>query len=440
MDLFEYANSQSKEKSAPLAERLKPVSLDEFVGQEHIIGGDKLLSRLIKADKLSSIILYGPPGTGKTSLAKVIASTSSSHFSTINAVTGGVKDIREVISLAKDNRNMYKKKTILFIDEIHRFNKSQQDALLPFVEDGTVILIGATTENPYYEVNNALISRSTVFKLNELTNEDIRKLINRAITDDIKGLGVFNVSIDEEALDFLCRASSGDARKALNALELAVLSSESNEGKMHLNLEILEECVQLKNFKFDKSGDSHYDIASAFIKSIRGSDPDAALHYMARMIAGGENPRFIARRVVISASEDVGNADPMALVIANNAAQAVDFIGWPEARIILAQAVTYLACAPKSNSAYEGINEALRDIENGDYGQIPFYLRDATSISMARKNEKIEEEYYKYPHSYENNYVEQEYLPKELQGRKYYRPTYNGHEKNINEYFKKIKK
>lgn len=439
MDLFEYANTQNKEKSSPLAERLKPVSLDEFVGQEHIIGPKKLLSRLIRADKLSSIILYGPPGTGKTSLAKVIASTSSSEFSVINAVTGGVKDIREVIASAKDNQNMYGKKTILFIDEIHRFNKSQQDALLPFVEDGTVVLIGATTENPYYEVNNALISRSTVFKLNELGVDNIKKLINRAITDQVKGLGVFNVSIDDEAMDFLCRAAGGDARKALNAIELAVLSSETIDGKIDLNLEILEECVQLKNFKFDKSGDNHYDIASAFIKSIRGSDPDAAIHYMARMIAGGENPRFIARRIVISASEDIGNADPMGLVIANNAAQAVDFIGWPEARIILAQAVIYLASAPKSNASYIAINEALDDVNKGDYGQIPFYLRDATSSSIARKNEDIEEEYYKYPHSYENNYVEQQYLPKELKDKKYYRPSHNGHEAKVLEYFKKIK-
>lgn len=439
MDLFEYMHDKKKTSASPLAERLKPVSLEEFVGQEHIIGEGKMLTRLIKADKLGSLIFYGPPGTGKTSLAKVIASTTSSNFKTINAVTSGVKDIREVIAAAKDDLSLYDKKTILFVDEIHRFNKSQQDALLPFVEDGTVVLIGATTENPYYEVNNALISRSTVFRLNELDNENIKKLIIRALSDTEKGLGAFNATITEDAMDFLCRAAGGDGRKALNAVELATLSSESIDGKIFITLPIIEECVQMKNFRYDKSGDSHYDIASAFIKSMRGSDPDAALHYLARMIVGGEDPRFIARRIVIAASEDVGNADPNALVVANNAASAIDFIGWPESRIILAQAATYVACAPKSNAAYVGIDEAIEDVKSGNYGNIPFYLKDATSLSMTRKNEDTTEEYYKYPHAYENNYTPQQYLPNELKGRKYYRLTENGYEKSIKEHFRYIK-
>mgnify|MGYP003175234665 FL=1 len=360
MDLFEYARELNKDKESPLAGRMRPTTLDEVVGQEHIIGKDKLLYRAIKADKISSIIFYGPPGTGKTTLAKVIANTTKANFVQMNATTSGKKDMQEAVKNAKESLGMYQKKTILFIDEIHRFNKAQQDYLLPFVEDGTIILIGATTENPYFEVNQALISRSNVFELHSLDKEDIKKLILRAITDDEKGMGIYGATITDDALDFLSDMAEGDARSALNAIELGILTTEpAEDGKIHIDIDVAQECIQRRVTKYDKDGDNHYDVISAFIKSMRGSDPDAAVYYLARMIDAGESVTFIARRVMICASEDVGNADPQALQVAVAASQAVERIGMPEARIILAQAVTYVASAPKSNAAYMAVDHAL---------------------------------------------------------------------------------
>ena len=440
MDLFDYMAGDKIERQAPLAERMKPEDLEAFVGQEKIIGEGNLLSRLITTDRLSSIILFGPPGSGKTSLARIVANKTSSAFVTINAVTSGVKEIRDTIQLAKENQKMYGRKTILFIDEIHRFNKGQQDALLPFVEDGTVVLIGATTENPYFEVNSALISRSSVFRLDKLRSEDIVKIINKALEDVKNGLGIYDINISEDTKHYIADMASGDARRALNVLELAVLSNEDLLGEIFVTPEVIEECLQMKYLNYDKNGDNHYDIASAFIKSMRGSDPDAALYYLGKMIYGGENPRFIARRIVICASEDVGNADPMALVVANNAAQAVEFIGMPEGRIILAQAATYVASAPKSNAAYMGINEVLDDIANRDTGGIPYYLKDGTSLKLERNYSGLNNsKKYLYPHDYEGNYIEQTYLPEEISGKRYYRPTKNGYEENISRYLERTK-
>ena len=351
MDLFDYMREQNKENESPLASRLRPVTLDEVVGQEHIIGKDKLLYRAIKADKLSSILFYGPPGTGKTTLAKVIAHTTSAAFLQINATSAGKKDMETVVQQAKDNAGMYGKKTILFVDEIHRFNKGQQDYLLPFVEDGTIILIGATTENPYFEVNGALLSRSVIFELKPLTTDNIKTLLERAITDKDRGMGSYQAEATKEALDFLAEISGGDARMALNAVELAILTTpRSDDGLIHVTKEVVTECIQKRAVRYDKTGDNHYDTASAFIKSMRGSDPDAAIYYLARMLYAGEDIKFIARRIMICAAEDVSNADPMALVVATSAAQAVERIGMPEAQIILAQAVSYVASAPKSNA------------------------------------------------------------------------------------------
>ncbi len=439
MDLFNVIKEESLKQDAPLAERMKPKTLDDFVGQSHILSEGKLLNRLIKADKISSIIFYGPPGTGKTSIARVIANTTKSAFESLNAVTSGVKDLRRVVELAESNLGMYQQRTILFLDEIHRFNKAQQDALLPHVEKGTIILIGATTENPYYEVNNALISRSMIFRLERLTTDEIKFIVRRAVQDGQRGLGMLGVQIDEEALSFIAQVSAGDARKALNAIELAVLSTEKKNGALLVTTDDLKECVQRKGYLYDKAGDSHYDIISAFIKSMRGSDPDAALHYLARMIQGGEDPKFIARRILIAASEDVGNADPNALVVATTAAQAVNMIGMPEGRIILAQAATYVASAPKSNAAYKGINEALQDVESIDIGQVPYYLKDGTSLSMSKKREDWGDYTYKYPHDYDMNYVPQQYLPDELKNTKYYRPTDNGVEKDMKAHLEKLK-
>ena len=378
MDLFEYARELNKDKESPLAGRMRPTTLDEVVGQEHIIGKDKLLYRAIKADKISSIIFYGPPGTGKTTLAKVIANTTKANFVQMNATTSGKKDMQEAVADAKESLGMYQKKTILFIDEIHRFNKAQQDYLLPFVEDGTIILIGATTENPYFEVNQALISRSNVFELHSLDKEDIKKLIQRAITDDEKGMGIYGATITDDALDFLSDMAEGDARSALNAIELGILTTEpAEDGKIHIDIEVAQECIQKRVTKYDKDGDNHYDVISAFIKSMRGSDPDAAVYYLARMIDAGESVTFIARRVMICASEDVGNADPQALQVAVAASQAVERIGMPEARIILAQAVTYVASAPKSNAAYMAVDQALESVRNQKIGAVPNHLRDA---------------------------------------------------------------
>ena len=358
MDLFDFMRNENMEKDSPLASRLRPTTLDEVVGQEHIIGKDKLLYRAIKADKLSSIIFYGPPGTGKTTLAKVIANTTSAEFTQINATVAGKKDMEEVVEKAKQTMGMYGRKTILFVDEIHRFNKGQQDYLLPFVEDGTLILIGATTENPYFEVNGALISRSIVFELKPLSTDNIKQLILRAVNDKEKGMGAFNARIDDDAADFLAEISNGDARTALNAIELGILTTDKSEdGTIHITMEVAEQCIQKRAIRYDKSGDNHYDTVSAFIKSMRGSDPDAALYYLAKMLYAGESIEFIARRIMISAAEDVGMADPNALTVAVSAANAIHQIGMPEAKIILAEAVVYMATAPKSNASYMGLGD-----------------------------------------------------------------------------------
>ncbi|MCR5399709.1 MAG: replication-associated recombination protein A [Lachnospiraceae bacterium] len=436
MDLFEYAREKDKEKESPLAARLRPRTLDEIVGQQHIVGKDKLLYRAIKADKLSSLIFYGPPGTGKTTLAKVIAGTTSSDFKQINATTSGKKDMEEVTEAAAKTAGMYGKKTILFIDEIHRFNKGQQDYLLPFVEDGTLILIGATTENPFFEVNGALISRSMIFELKPLSAEDIKTLIDRALTDKERGLGAYGADITDEALEALADIAGGDARHALNAIELAVLTTDKSEdGGIHITLPVIEECIQKKVVRFDKTGDNHYDTISAFIKSMRGSDPDAALYYLAKMLYAGEDVKFIARRIMICASEDVGNADPQALQVAVAAAQAVERIGMPESQLILSQAVTYVATAPKSNASC-GIYEAFDAVKETGTLPVPPHLQDAHYKGAAKLGHGVG---YKYAHDYKDHYVKQQYLPYELSGREFYRPSDNGYEAKIKEHMKRIK-
>lgn len=418
MDLFEYMRNNAKSKESPLASRMRPEKLEEMVGQKHILGENKLLYRAIKADKLSSVIFYGPPGTGKTTLAKVIANTSDSEFRQINATVAGKKDMEEVVNAAKDSLGMYGKRTILFVDEIHRFNKGQQDYLLPFVEDGTIILIGATTENPYFEVNSALISRSTIFELKELDKEDIKILINRAISDEVKGMGAYGAKMSEDAIDFLADIANGDARTALNAVELAVLTTDRMaDGVIHIDIDTIEECVQQRNPRYDKSGDNHYDTISAFIKSMRGSDPDAAIYYLARMLNAGESVTFIARRIMICAAEDVGLADPQALVVAVSAAEAVHQLGMPEARIPLAEAVLYIANAPKGNAAYMAIDKALDFVKREPAYQIPAYLKDAHYGGAKELGHGIG---YKYPHDYEGHYVEQQYLPDEIKDVKFY--------------------
>lgn len=438
MDLFDYMRETNKEKESPLAARLRPRTLEEVVGQQHIIGKDKLLYRAIKADKLSSIIFYGPPGTGKTTLAKVIANTTSAEFTQINATVAGKKDMEEVIAKAKDSQGMYGKKTILFIDEIHRFNKGQQDYLLPFVEDGTIILIGATTENPYFEVNGALISRSIIFELKPLSKEDIRELIRRAVYDKERGMGAYNALIEEDALEFLSDIAGGDARHALNAVELGIMTTQrSPDGKIHITLEVAQECIQKRVVKYDKTGDNHYDTVSAFIKSMRGSDPDAAVYYLAKMLYAGESVTFIARRIMICASEDVGNADPQALQVAVSAALAVERIGMPEAQIILAHAVSYVACAPKSNAAVCAIEEAMKTVAATGNLPVPPHLQDAHYKGAAKLGHGLD---YKYAHNYPNHYVEQQYLPYELSGKEFYRPSGNGYEAKIREHMKRIRK
>ena len=437
MDLFEYMRSANMEKEAPLAARMRPRTLDEVVGQQHIIGKDKLLYRAIKADKISSVIFYGPPGTGKTTLAKVIANTTSAEFTQINATVAGKKDMEEVIEKAKDLQGMYGRKTILFIDEIHRFNKSQQDYLLPFVEDGTIILIGATTENPYFEVNGALISRSIIFELKPICQEDIKELLKIAVTDTERGMGSYGATIDEDALDFLADLSGGDARHALNALELGIMTTQrAQDGKIHITLEVAQECIQKRAVRYDKNGDNHYDTISAFIKSMRGSDPDAAVYYLARMLFAGEQVAFVARRIMICAAEDVGNADPMALVVATNASLAVERIGMPEAQIILAQAAAYVACAPKSNASCEAIGAAMQEVERTGNLPIPTHLQDAHYKGAAKLGHGTG---YKYAHNYPNHYVEQQYLPYELSGREFYQPSGNGYEVKIREHMKRIR-
>ena len=439
MDIFEYYKKTKQEikYDEPLASRMRPDTLDEVVGQKHIIGKGKLLYRAIMADKLGSIIFYGPPGTGKTTLAKVIANTTSSYFKELNATVAGKKDMEDVISEAKNQYGMYGKKTILFVDEIHRFNKSQQDFLLPFVEKGTITLIGATTENPFFEVNKALLSRSRIFELKPLETEDIKELIKRAVKDKEKGFGDYHITINQEAIDFLAEIAGGDARAALNALEIGVLTTDrDSDDTIHITLEIAKECIQKRVATYDKDGDNHYNTISAFIKSMRGSDPDATVYYLARMLEAGEDIKFIARRIMICASEDVGNADPMALVVATNASMAVERIGLPEARIILSQAALYIATAPKSNSAIKAIDEAMHIVTTEKNYQIPGYLRDAHYSGAATLNNGIG---YKYPHDYEKNYVKQQYLPDELTGMQFYIASKNGYEKRITENFNNIK-
>lgn len=438
MDLFDYMRSNNMEKESPLAARLRPVTLEEVVGQQHIIGKDKLLYRAIKADKISSIIFYGPPGTGKTTLAKVIANSTSAEFTQINATVAGKKDMEEVVKQAKELQGMYGKKTILFIDEIHRFNKGQQDYLLPFVEDGTLVLIGATTENPYFEVNGALLSRSIIFELKPLEQEDIKELVRRAVYDKEKGMGAYDAVIEEDALEFLADIAGGDARHALNAVELGIMTTErSADGKIHITLAVAGECIQKRVVKYDKSGDNHYDTVSAFIKSMRGSDPDAAVYYLAKMLYAGESVTFIARRIMICASEDVGNADPQALQVAVSASLAVERVGMPEAQIILSQAAAYIACAPKSNAAVCAIDAAMKTV--GETGNLPIppHLQDAHYKGAAKLGHGIG---YQYAHNFKNNYVAQQYLPYELSGREFYTPSGNGYEVKIREHMKRIKK
>ena len=438
MDLFEYMRSTNMEKDSPLAARMRPRTLDEVVGQEHIIGKDKLLYRAIQADKVSSVIFYGPPGTGKTTLAKVIANTTSAEFMQINATVAGKKDMEDVVNKAKDLQGMYGRKTILFIDEIHRFNKGQQDYLLPFVEDGTVILIGATTENPYFEVNSALISRSIIFELKPIPMESIKELLKKAVYDNDRGMGAYDAVIEEEALDFLADISGGDARQALNAIELGVMTTNrSADGKIHITLDVAQECIQKRAVRYDKNGDNHYDTISAFIKSMRGSDPDAAVYYLARMLYAGESVTFIARRIMICASEDVGNADPHALMVAVNASLAVERVGMPEAQIILSQAAAYVATAPKSNASCNAIFSAMDEVKQTGNLPIPAHLQDAHYKGAAKLGHGIG---YKYAHDYPNNYVKQQYLPYELNGKEFYKPSGNGYEVKIREHMQRIKK
>ena len=436
MDLFEYAKSKTLDRESPLASRLRPTTLEEVVGQEHIVGKGKLLYRAIKADKLTSVIFYGPPGTGKTTLAKVIANTTSANFTQINATVAGKKDMEDVVKQAQNDLGMYGKKTILFIDEIHRFNKGQQDYLLPFVEDGTIILIGATTENPYFEVNGALLSRSIIFELKPLENEEIKTLLLRAVQDFEKGMGSYNAVIDEEALDFLADMAGGDARNALNAVELGILTTpRSEDGKIHLTLEVASECIQKRVVRYDKKGDNHYDIISAFIKSMRGSDPDAAVYYLAKMLYAGEDVKFIARRIMILASEDIGNADPQALCVAVAAAQAVERVGMPESQIILSQAAAYMACAPKSNSAVNAISAAMDSVKRKKT-TVPPHLQDAHYGGHEKLGRGIG---YKYAHNFPSHYVEQQYLPSEILGEKFYELSDMGYEKTLKEHMRRIK-
>ncbi len=435
MDLFDYMRASTQEQESPLASRMRPTTLDEVVGQKHIIGKDKLLYRAIKADQLGSIIFYGPPGIGKTTLAKVIANTTSASFRQINATVAGKKDMEDVVKEAKDALGMYGKKTILFVDEIHRFNKSQQDYLLPYVEDGTLILIGATTENPYFEVNGALLSRSRIFELKALEKEDVKELILRAVRDEKKGMGSYHAVIDDEAADFLADVSGGDARAALNAVELGVLTTERDQadGLIHITLEVAQECIQKRAVRYDKDGDNHYDTISAFIKSMRGSDPDAAVYYLARMLYAGEDIKFIARRIMICAAEDVGNADPQALTVAVSAAQAVERIGMPEAQIILSQAVLYVATAPKSNSACNAVFEAMDAVKNQRSMPVPAHLQDSHYGGSAKLGHGIG---YKYAHNYPNHYVKQQYLPDGMEEQVFYHPSENGYESKIGEHMR----
>ncbi|MCL2407041.1 MAG: replication-associated recombination protein A [Defluviitaleaceae bacterium] len=438
MNLFDFQREEALKKQAPLAARMRPQTLEEFLGQEDVVGKGTLLYRAIRADRISSVIFYGPPGTGKTTLAQIIANTTKAEFAQLNAVTSGIKDIKETVENAKSALALTNRRTILFVDEIHRFNKTQQDALLPHVENGTVILIGATTENPYFEVNKALVSRSIIFRLNHLSAENIKKLLLRAVSNKENGMGEYNILITDDALDFLADIANGDARAGLNGLELAILTTTPDDnGVITVDLEIAQQCVQKRALNYEKNGDNHYDTVSAFIKSMRGSDPDAALYYMARMIHAGEPPAFIARRIVILASEDIGNADPHALMLATAAAQAVDIIGFPEAELILTQAVTYMACAPKSGAAGGALQSVKADVRDVQITSgVPLHLRDAHYKDAGKLGHGLD---YKYAHDYQGNYVKQQYLPNELVGRIYYRPTENGVEKKIKENLDKMR-
>lgn len=438
MDLFDYMRTNTMKQESPLASRMRPETLDQVVGQKHIVGPGTLLYRAIKADQLGSIIFYGPPGTGKTTLAKVIAHTTKAEFCQINATVAGKKDMEEVVQKAKDTLGMYGRRTILFVDEIHRFNKSQQDYLLPFVEDGTLILIGATTENPYFEVNGALLSRSRIFELKALEKEDILELLHRAVTDVEKGMGSYRAVLDEDAADFLADVANGDARAALNALELGVLTTpRAEDGKIHIDLEVAQECIQKRAVRYDKDGDNHYDTISAFIKSMRGSDPDAAVYYLGRMLYAGEDIKFIARRIMIHAAEDVGMADPQALNVAVSAAQAVERIGMPEARIILAEAVIYIASAPKSNSVISAIDQAMEAVRTEKTRPVPVHLKDTHYKGAEKLGHGAG---YLYPHDFPGHYVKQQYLPEGMEGRTFYHPSDEGFEKEVKNIFSTRKK
>ena len=437
LDLFDYMRETAKETESPLASRLRPRTLEEVVGQQHIIGKDKLLYRAIKADKIGSIIFYGPPGTGKTTLAKVIAGTTSAEFKQINATVAGKKDMEDVVKEAKDLLGMYGRKTILFVDEIHRFNKSQQDYLLPFVEDGTLTLIGATTENPYFEVNGELLSRSRIFELKPLEKEDIKELLKRAVTDEERGMGTYRARIEDDAMEFLADVANGDARAALNAIELGIMTTErSADGIIHIDLPTAQECIQKRAVRYDKSGDRHYDTVSAFIKSMRGSDPDAAVYYLARMLYAGEDIKFISRRIMICAAEDVGNADPQALTVAVSAAQAAERIGLPEAQIILSQAVTYVACAPKSNAACCAIQDAMEAVKTDRAMPVPVHLQDRHYKGAGALGHG---DGYLYAHDYPKHYVRQQYLPDGMEGRIFYRPSDNGYETQMKAHMEWLK-
>ncbi len=436
MDLFEMERNKILAKDAPLAERMRPTTLEDFFGQESVVSKDKLLYRAIKADKITSIILYGPPGTGKTTLATIIANTTKSNFVQINATTAGIKDIKETVEIAEKDLGLYGSKTILFIDEIHRFNKSQQDALLPHVEKGIITLIGATTENPFFEVNNALLSRSTIFRLEKLSEENIRQVINKAITDKEKGLGDYDIVIADDAIEFLCNICNGDARNALNALELATLTTDPDKtGRINIDLQTVKDSTQRRGVAYDKNGDNHYDTISAFIKSMRGGDPDATAFYLAKMLYAGEDVKFIARRIMICASEDVGLANNEALVVATNAMHAVQFIGMPEARIILSHAALCVCLSPKSNSAYNAINMALEEVANTQT-TIPMHLRDSAYKGAQKLGHGVD---YKYPHAYENHYCIQQYLPDEIVDKQFYIPSNNKREQATKQYFDKLK-
>ncbi|RBW70438.1 AAA family ATPase [Bacillus taeanensis] len=429
MDLFHYSTEEKQKLTSPLANRMRPRTLDEFIGQGHIVGEGKLLRRAIEADQLTPMIFFGPPGTGKTTLARIIANSTSAKFEQLNAVTSGVQEIREFIKEAKERLAIDQKRTVLFIDEIHRFNKNQQDALLPHVEDGTMVLIGATTENPMFEINSALLSRSRLFRFEPLTDQDIMNMLEAALNDKERGFGSYSITADKEAVEHIVSVSNGDARTALNALELAVITTKPNKEKViYITLEIAEESIQQRALQYDKAGDNHYDTISAFIKSIRGSDPDATLYWLAKMIYAGEDPRFIARRLYVHAAEDIGTADPNALLVAQAAAYAVDFIGMPEARLPLAEAALYLATAPKSNAVIKGIDAALQAVQKEKSGQIPLHLRDAHYKGAGHLEHG---KHYKYPHDYPGGFVPQQYLPDRMKGKKFYHPTERGYEKTI---------